>query len=56
MVYAALGETDLAFERLEESFARHEEAILTLKVDPKVDALRSDPRFTALLKKIGVEQ
>jgi len=55
LVYAGLGETELAFEYLEESYARHEEAILTLKVDPKVDPLRSDPRFTALLKKIGIE-
>jgi len=55
LVYAALGENDLAFKCLEESFARHEEAILSLKVDPKVDPLRSDPRFVDLLKKIGIE-
>ncbi len=56
LVYAALGETDMAFECLEKSYERHEESVLTLKVDPKVDPLRSDPRFTALLKKIGVEK
>jgi tetratricopeptide (TPR) repeat protein len=55
LVYAALGETDTAFEYLEESYNRREEAILSLKVDPKVDALRADPRFMALLKKIGIE-
>ena len=55
LVHAALGENDAAFECLEKSYERHEESILTLKVDPKVDPLRSDPRFTALLKKIGVE-
>jgi tetratricopeptide (TPR) repeat protein len=55
LVYAALGENDRAFECLEKSYDRHEESLLTLKVDPKVDALRSDPRFTALLKKIGIE-
>lgn len=56
LVYAALGETDLAFKYLEESYARHEEAILSLKVDPKVDSLRPDPRFVVLLKKIGIQK
>src|SRR5262249_18925308 len=56
LVYAALGENDLAFKHLEESYERREEAILSLKVDPKVDPLRADPRFTALLKKIGIEK
>lgn len=55
LVYAALGEKDIAFEWLEKSYQRREEAILNLKVDPKVDRLRSDPRFLALLRKIGVE-
>jgi TolB-like protein/Tfp pilus assembly protein PilF len=56
LVYTALGEIDLAFEHLEKSYERHEESILTLKVDPKLDPLRSDPRFTVLLRKIGIEQ
>ena len=56
LVYAALGENDSAFECLEQSYELHEEALLSLKVDPKVDPLRSDPRFLALLKKIGIEK
>jgi tetratricopeptide (TPR) repeat protein len=56
LVYAALGENDSAFECLERSYERHEESILSLKVDPKVDPLRSDPRFVTLLKKIGIEK
>ena len=55
LVYAALGETDIAFKHLEASYERREEALLSLKVDPKVDTLRSDARFTALLRKIGIE-
>jgi tetratricopeptide (TPR) repeat protein len=55
LVHAALGENDLAFKYLEESYDRREEALLTLKIDPKVDPLRSDPRFTVLLRKIGIE-
>ena len=56
LVYAALGENDTAFTYLEKSYEWHEEALLSLKVDPKVDSLRSDPRFIALLKKIGIEK
>ena len=56
LVHAALGEIDIAFECLEESYEHHEESILSLKVDPKMDPLRSDPRFLVLLKKIGVEK
>jgi len=56
LVHAALGENDAAFESLEKGYSRREESLLSLKVDPKVDRLRSDPRFTALLKKIGVEK
>ena len=56
MVYAALGENDIAFKWLGKSYERHEESLLSLKVDPKADRLRSDPRFIALLKRIGVEK
>jgi serine/threonine-protein kinase len=56
LVHAALGENDDAFESLEKGYQRREESLLSLKVDPKVERLRSDPRFTALLRKIGVEK
>lgn len=56
LVHAALGENDAAFEYLEKSYQRREESVLSLKVDPKLDQLRADPRFIALLKRIGVEK
>jgi serine/threonine-protein kinase len=56
LVYAALGEDDTTFKLLEKSYNMREEALLNLKVDPKLDRLASDPRFIALLKKIGVEK
>ena len=56
LVYAALGENDAAFRCLQKSYERQEEALLNMKVDPKLDQLRSDPRFVALLKKIGIEK
>jgi len=56
LICAALGENDKAFHWLQESYERREEALLSLKVDPKADRLRSDPRFVLLLKMIGVEK
>ncbi|MFN2440027.1 MAG: adenylate/guanylate cyclase domain-containing protein, partial [Chitinophagaceae bacterium] len=56
LVYAALGENDLAFEWLEKSYEKHEESLCSLKIDPKMNPLRSDPRFNTLLKKIGLEK
>jgi len=54
LIYAALGDNDKAFEWLDQSWARHEESLCNLKVDPKLDALQSDPRFDILLRKIGL--
>jgi TolB-like protein/Flp pilus assembly protein TadD len=56
MVYASLGNADMAFKWLDKSFERHEEALISLKIDPKFDPLRTDPRFGRLLKKIGLEK
>ncbi|REJ79224.1 MAG: hypothetical protein DWQ47_00320 [Acidobacteria bacterium] len=55
LVYAALGENDLAFKWLEESVDRREEAVLSIKVDPKLDNIRNDPRFEENLRKIGLD-
>jgi TolB-like protein len=53
LVYASLGEIDKAFEWLEKSCDRHEESLSNLKVDPKMDNLRSDPRFKKILSRIN---
>ena len=56
LVYAALSENDKAFTWLEKSYAKHEESLCSLKIDPKMKPLHSDARFNALLKKIGLEK
>jgi TolB-like protein len=56
LVYAALGKSDLALDWLEKSYQKHEESLCSLKVDPKMDPLRSDPRFNTLIEKIGLER
>jgi non-specific serine/threonine protein kinase len=56
MVYAGLGDKDLAFEWLNKSLDAQEWfAVAALKPDPMWDLLRSDPRYGALLKRVGLE-
>ena len=53
-VYAALDRTDDAFAALEEAYQSRAEWMSYLKVDPQMDALRGDPRYAALLKRMGL--
>jgi serine/threonine protein kinase/tetratricopeptide (TPR) repeat protein len=52
-IYAALGEKDMAFERLEKGF--EDRSIPFIKVDPTFDPLRSDPRFQDLLRRMNLQ-
>jgi len=54
-VHVGLGEVDEAFAALVQAEAEHSYYVGFWKVDPELDPLRSDPRFTALLKKTGLE-
>jgi tetratricopeptide (TPR) repeat protein len=51
-VYAGLGEKDRAVEWLERAYKVHDSEMCYLKSDLRLDPLRSDPRFIALLKKV----
>jgi tetratricopeptide (TPR) repeat protein len=51
---AALGNRDEAFRWLEKSYEAREEALVWLKVDPRLDALRTDARFIALQQRVGL--
>ncbi len=51
--HAALGEHDTAVRHLGEARAQGESWAAYLAVDPRLDSLRDDPRFAALLRQIG---
>jgi TolB-like protein/Tfp pilus assembly protein PilF len=51
--YIALGDKNEAIAWLEKAFAEEEPRLADLKVSPFFDPLRSDPRFTDLLRRIG---
>jgi len=54
--YAALGEKDKAFAELNKSYENRENIMSQLKVDPRLDPLRSDPRFADLVRRVGLPQ
>jgi TolB-like protein/DNA-binding winged helix-turn-helix (wHTH) protein len=55
--YATAGQTDKAFGWLEKAYAAREgEGLTGLKYEPWYKNLRSDPRFSALLRKIGLPE
>jgi eukaryotic-like serine/threonine-protein kinase len=54
MAYAALGENDLAFQWLDTACEAHDMWINFIKVDPKMDSLRRDPRYMELLRRVTV--
>jgi TolB-like protein/DNA-binding winged helix-turn-helix (wHTH) protein/Tfp pilus assembly protein PilF len=53
-IYTARGEQDRAFQELEKAYQDHSSWLVWLKVEPKFDSLRSDPRFTNLMARVGL--
>lgn len=54
IVYAGLDRKEQAFEWLEKAYQEHDLNLIPLVVDPTVDSLRQDPRFTRLLQLTGL--
>ncbi len=53
-VYLALGEEDEAVAWLEKAYEERDVHLSFLKIAPKWDSLRSDPRFAAILERVGL--
>ena len=54
MVYTGLGDQNEALSWLEKACEERDVRVTILKVDPRWDSLRSNPRFIAILKRIGL--
>jgi hypothetical protein len=55
-IYLGLGEKEKALDWLDKSYQDQESACWYLKVDPIYDSVRNEPRFQALLTKVGLDQ
>jgi TolB-like protein/class 3 adenylate cyclase/Flp pilus assembly protein TadD len=55
-LHIGLGQVDAAFAALSQAETEHSYYVGFWKVDPDLDPLRSDARFTALLKKVGLDK
>jgi tetratricopeptide (TPR) repeat protein len=53
-IYAALGDKDQAFAWLEKAYQHHADALPYIKCADSVGSLDSDPRFRALLERMGL--
>lgn len=53
-IHVGLGETERAFECLEQAYEDRSEWLVWARVEPRLDALRADPRFDELLRRTGL--
>lgn len=53
-IHSALGDNDSAFKALNDAYQQHDVQLVSLKVDPSLESLRSDPRFQDLVKLVGI--
>ena len=54
-VHVALGDFDRAFEWLDRAVEQRDRALIWIKVAPRFDRVRNDPRFRTILRTVGAE-
>jgi tetratricopeptide (TPR) repeat protein len=54
LINVGLGEKDQAFRALGEALRDRSDLMIYLKLDPRMDPIRADPRFTELVSKVGI--
>lgn len=56
LVYAGLNDKEKALEWLQKAYEEKSGSVRYLKMEPRLQNLRNEPRYTALMKKIGLEK
>ena len=56
LAHLGLGNRDAAFALLEKACTDREPAVINLKVEPRFDPLRRDPRYSALLRRLHLAE
>jgi DNA-binding SARP family transcriptional activator len=54
LIYVSLGEKEESFNWLEKAYEDRSDLLTYLKIDPRLDSLRTDPRFLSLLRRVGL--
>jgi Flp pilus assembly protein TadD len=54
LVHAGLGDRPRAFEALARAFEERHSSLRQLRVDERLDPLKSDPRFEGLARRVGL--
>ena len=54
LIYFALNRLDEGFESLTRAYQDRSFELISIKVDPRFDSVRKDPRFTALFSRLGL--
>ncbi len=54
--YARLGDKETAFAWLQRAYERRDSDLVSLKVEPAFAALRSDPRYQEMLRRVGLPE
>lgn len=52
--YLFMGEKDKAFELFERAYKERDNGMMTFRIEPDADGIKSDPRYLSLLEKIGL--
>jgi TolB-like protein len=54
LAYAGAGEISVALDELYKAYEQHDVILVWLGTEPRLDSLRQEPRFTELLRRIGL--
>jgi TolB-like protein/Flp pilus assembly protein TadD len=54
LAYTGAGQTSAALDELYKAYEQHDVILVWLGTEPRLDALRTEPRFTELLRRIGL--
>src|SRR6266516_2906606 len=56
MIYVGLAQRDQGFDWFQRAYEERSDWLRYLKVDPRLDPVRSDPRFADLVRRVGLPQ
>jgi hypothetical protein len=54
-LHASLGDVDEAFRWLDVAIEERAPGLILLRVHPRLDPIRKDPRYRPLLRRVGLE-